>query len=67
MLSCCTCADIQDVLHSFRIDKKESVVLNLAIFRRVCKIAESDIFVKSVCPSVSMERLRSYGTDFHDI
>ena len=42
-----------------------------SIFRRVCKIAESDHSLRHVCPSVRpdgwMEQLGSHWTDFHEI
>jgi hypothetical protein len=43
-------------------------VLVVYIFRRVQKIAKSDItYITSVCPSVRMEQLGSHWTDFHEI
>ena len=48
-----------------------AALIYLSIFRRVCRVAKSDCWLRQVCPfvfsSVRIEHLGFYWTNFHEI
>jgi hypothetical protein len=55
------------VCTSYRSGSDCRFTYRLSFFSRVREIANSDCYIRHVCPSVRIEQLGSHWTDFHEI